>query len=598
MVFIAVPLGAMRDTFAAIRGICATMRCSPTGAASKGSVVADAEARSAGCPHAGTRTSHCRHRAQRRRCLLPELYRNRRVILTPLPETDPDAVERVTRMWRTCGARVTSMAVAHHDEILAATSHLPHMLAFGLVDALARMRENDEIFRYAAGGFRDFTRIASSNPVMWRDICIANREALGQVLRNFSDEMADLADTIRRTDGRSPAGGIRARQGRAGPLRRRYWYSGRARDGSRVAVMDSTSTYPASFCQTVADSLDVAIYVADLRTSEVLFVNRYARERWGAEYREKCCAAYLRSVSEDACPLCSSNRILDPAGNPTGVYRREFEDPETQEWFDCRDEAVTWPDGRLVHLEIAVNITERKRSERELKSSERFNKSIIQSSCDCIKVLDLEGRLQYMNESGRELLHITDIEPYLNQSYDEFWEGSDKAASRAAISTALQGEEGRFMGFAPTKDGAPKWWDVIVAPVFGEGKVVAQLLVVSRDITQRKIAEDALEDSERLLRQAQAYANIGYWSLDADLKTIAWSEEIYRLFGLDPDVVPSFDVLGRILHPDDAPLVIASLSECMRECREHNIEYRIVRPGEPLRWVACKGAPVLDSVDA
>ncbi len=358
--------------------------------------------------------------------------------------------------------------------------------------------------------------------------------------------------------------------------------------------MDSTSTYPASFCQTVADSLDVAIYVADLRTSEVLFVNRYARERWGAEYREKRCAAYLRSVSEDACPLCSSNRILDPAGNPTGVYRREFEDPETQEWFDCRDEAVTWPDGRLVHLEIAVNITERKRSERELKSSERFNKSIIQSSCDCIKVLDLEGRLQYMNESGRELLHITDIEPYLNQSYDEFWEGSDKAASRAAISTALQGEEGRFMGFAPTKDGAPKWWDVIVAPVFGEGKVVAQLLVVSRDITQRKIAEDALEDSERLLRQAQAYANIGYWSLDADLKTIAWSEEIYRLFGLDPDVVPSFDVLGRILHPDDAPLVIASLSECMRECREHNIEYRIVRPGEPLRWVACKGAPVLD----
>jgi prephenate dehydrogenase len=75
------------------------------------------------------------------------------------------------------------------------------MLAFGLVDALARMRENDEIFRYAAGGFRDFTRIASSNPVMWRDICIANREALGAMLEKFSGEMADLADTIRRGDG-------------------------------------------------------------------------------------------------------------------------------------------------------------------------------------------------------------------------------------------------------------------------------------------------------------------------------------------------------------------------------------------------------------
>jgi prephenate dehydrogenase len=92
------------------------------------------------------------------------------------------------------------MEVAHHDEVLAATSHLPHMLAYGLVDALARMKENDEIFRYAAGGFRDFTRIASSNPVMWRDICIANREALGAMLGQFSAEMADLADTVGRGD--------------------------------------------------------------------------------------------------------------------------------------------------------------------------------------------------------------------------------------------------------------------------------------------------------------------------------------------------------------------------------------------------------------
>jgi prephenate dehydrogenase len=105
-------------------------------------------------------------------------------------------------MWRSCGAQVSSMSVGHHDEILAATSHLPHMLAFGLVDVLARMQENDEIFRYAAGGFRDFTRIASSNPVMWRDICIANRDALGEMLRGFSEEMAVLADTIHRGDGK------------------------------------------------------------------------------------------------------------------------------------------------------------------------------------------------------------------------------------------------------------------------------------------------------------------------------------------------------------------------------------------------------------
>jgi prephenate dehydrogenase len=93
------------------------------------------------------------------------------------------------------------MSVAHHDEVLAATSHLPHMLAFGLVDMLAGMKENDEIFRYAAGGFRDFTRIASSNPVMWRDICVANRGALGTMLGAFADELKQLAQRIDDADG-------------------------------------------------------------------------------------------------------------------------------------------------------------------------------------------------------------------------------------------------------------------------------------------------------------------------------------------------------------------------------------------------------------
>lgn len=103
-------------------------------------------------------------------------------------------------MWQAAGAEVSEMDVARHDQLLAATSHLPHMLAFGLVDALTRMQESDDIFRYAAGGFRDFTRIASSNPVMWRDICMANAEALSLMFDRFGDEMSDLASAIRQGD--------------------------------------------------------------------------------------------------------------------------------------------------------------------------------------------------------------------------------------------------------------------------------------------------------------------------------------------------------------------------------------------------------------
>lgn len=202
MIFVAVPLGAMRETFAAMKGHLAEDAIITDGGSAKASVVADARTAFGelpanfvpGHPIAGTEQNGVE-------ASFPELYHNRRVILTPLCGTNPAATAKVDVMWRACGADVNYMTVEHHDEVLAATSHLPHMLAFGLVDALARMKENDEIFRYAAGGFRDFTRIASSNPVMWRDICVANRDALSRMLAAFAGEMQELAETIGKGDG-------------------------------------------------------------------------------------------------------------------------------------------------------------------------------------------------------------------------------------------------------------------------------------------------------------------------------------------------------------------------------------------------------------
>ncbi len=103
-------------------------------------------------------------------------------------------------MWRQAGAEVIEMSVEHHDEVLAATSHLPHMLAFTLVDTLARLEDHDDIFRFAAGGFRDFTRIASSDPQMWHDICLNNREALLKMVQRFSAELNTLALAISEGD--------------------------------------------------------------------------------------------------------------------------------------------------------------------------------------------------------------------------------------------------------------------------------------------------------------------------------------------------------------------------------------------------------------
>ncbi len=202
MVFLAVPLGAMRETFKAMQGHLSADAIITDGGSAKGSVVADCRAIFGdslngfvpGHPIAGTENSGVE-------ASFAELFRNCRTILTPIEETSTEALDRVEAMWRLCGSEVTKMTVEHHDEVLAVTSHLPHMLAFSLVDSLARMQGNDEIFRYAAGGFRDFTRIASSNPQMWRDICISNKKALSAAMESYSAEMKELAETISQGDG-------------------------------------------------------------------------------------------------------------------------------------------------------------------------------------------------------------------------------------------------------------------------------------------------------------------------------------------------------------------------------------------------------------
>jgi prephenate dehydrogenase len=107
-----------------------------------------------------------------------DLYRDKRVVLTPLAENTSAAIERVRSAWQACQANVSQLAAEEHDRVFAAVSHLPHLLAFALVHDLALRENADQLFGFAAGGFRDFSRIASSHPEMWRDICLANRHAL------------------------------------------------------------------------------------------------------------------------------------------------------------------------------------------------------------------------------------------------------------------------------------------------------------------------------------------------------------------------------------------------------------------------------------
>ena len=127
-----------------------------------------------------------------------ELFRGRRVVLTPLKETNAEATNLVEQAWKQCGASVSRMEPAEHDAVLATVSHLPHLLAFALVHEVARRENSAELFSFAAGGFRDFTRIASSHPEMWRDICVANRDRVLDELRRFSAKLDQVKALLER----------------------------------------------------------------------------------------------------------------------------------------------------------------------------------------------------------------------------------------------------------------------------------------------------------------------------------------------------------------------------------------------------------------
>jgi len=179
VVLLAAPVAQFSALFAALAGRLPSKAIVTDAGSTKQNVIAAARAELGGAfprfvpghPIAGTEHTGAQ-------AAFATLYRERNVVLTPVAETDPAALAAVARLWTACGAQVRELTPAVHDRIFAAVSHLPHLLAFALVDMLATRADAAEFFRYAASGFRDFTRIAAGSPEMWRDIALANREAL------------------------------------------------------------------------------------------------------------------------------------------------------------------------------------------------------------------------------------------------------------------------------------------------------------------------------------------------------------------------------------------------------------------------------------
>lgn len=201
LVFIATPVGAMADVFAQIAPVLKADALITDGGSTKQNVIAAARdalgARVAqfvpSHPIAGSEKSGASAASS-------TLYAEREVVLTPLPENRPEDVVRVRALWVHCGAQVVDMTPEAHDALMATVSHAPHFIAFAYMDAIARGQDPAETLAHAGAGLRDFTRLASSHPRMWSDICMANRAALLAELERFEQSAAELRALLQRKD--------------------------------------------------------------------------------------------------------------------------------------------------------------------------------------------------------------------------------------------------------------------------------------------------------------------------------------------------------------------------------------------------------------
>ncbi len=236
------------------------------------------------------------------------------------------------------------------------------------------------------------------------------------------------------------------------------------------------------------------------------------------------------------------------------------------------------------------NITERKKAEEELRKTEEFTRSIIDSSPDCIKVLDLEGNLLSM-QAGQELLCIDDITPFLNKPWTELWEGIDRQSAQSAVEAAAAGGNGNFVGFFRNMRGEPKWWNVAISPILGADGNPSRLLAVSRDVTEQKEADEALRKHEWRLRYATESARLTFVEIDLIGGGALTPDNFAAVMGYPPPAGQEEDasvgsrVLLEHVVPDDRPRVEAALREFFDGKSVGQIDYRVLGDDRIERWI-------------
>jgi PAS domain S-box-containing protein len=264
---------------------------------------------------------------------------------------------------------------------------------------------------------------------------------------------------------------------------------------------------------------------------------------------------------------------------------------------------IIWPDGSLhwinalgqFHydrdghpvrmLGVLTDITDLKQNEETLRRSEEFNRRVMNSSEDCIKILDLQGRLLYMNDPGQRLMEIDEFEPCLYAEWASFWDSASRPEAYQAIETAKRGGVAKFQGLCPTRKGTCKWWEVLVTPIFNAEGKTEQLLSISRDVTDRWHSERVLRESEERFRATFEQAAVGIAHVGLDGRWLRVNQKLCEIVGYSAEELLQISFQD-ITYPEDLDLDLANVRQLLaNEIQTYSMEKRYIHKQGFLVWV-------------
>ena len=222
------------------------------------------------------------------------------------------------------------------------------------------------------------------------------------------------------------------------------------------------------------------------------------------------------------------------------------------------------------------DITEQASARKEIEASEAFNRTILENSPDCLKVLDREGRIQYINFNGLYQMEIDDFSTFKNKKWWTLWGSENEALVKASVDKALRGETAQFTALRLTAKGIPKWWDVVVSPIGKPGEPVQQIISVSRDVTEKKKSEEAIEKMAAHLKHATDSAGVGTWSLNLQTQKLEWSVLHKKMWGYDEhrnDL--TYEDWHKLILPADKELAFKRVEDARINHSFYEVEYRI-----------------------